>query len=196
MSHPTLLLPSPNKAKLLSAVALGAPMIFDISAAKADSIRDEIRQLKAEIKRLEAKAARQEQQIRGVAKFPKMPPLADVPVVCKNAPCPPPPPPILVSFVNGLQVDSWDDAFSFRIGGRVLVDGGVNSQPVGAFPPPGITLPAGVRPYLPSHPGFGFSNQVGFRQVRLEVLGKAFMIGNISFSMISMVHRTGSLLAE
>jgi phosphate-selective porin OprO/OprP len=156
----------------------------------------EIRQLKAEIKRLEEKVAREERQVRAIAKNPKMPPLADVPIVCKDASCPPPPPPVFVSFANGLQVDSWDDAFSFRIGGRVLIDGGVNSQPVEVFPPSGTTLPAGVRPYLPSHPGSGFSNQIGMRQVRLEVLGKPSMIGNISFNMTSMVRLTGSPSAE
>jgi phosphate-selective porin OprO and OprP len=167
-------LTSHTKVKLLSAVALGALMGVNISTARADDTREEIRQLKAEIKRLEEKVARQEQQVRGIAKNPKMPPVAEEPLVCKDPPCPPPPPPDFVSFANGLQVDSWDGAFSFRIGGRVLVDEGVNSQPVEVFTPSGITLPAGVRPYFPSHPGSGFSNQVGMRQVRLEVLGKAF----------------------
>jgi hypothetical protein len=170
--HPLVL--ASNKEKLLSAVALGAFLGLNICTAKADDTKQEIRLLKAEIKRLEEKVAREEQQVRRIAKNPKMPPVADVPIVCKDAPCPPPPPLVFVSFANGLQVDSWDDAFSFRIGGRIFVDGGVNTQPVEAFPPPGTTLPVGERPYLPSHNGSGFSNQVGFRQVRLEVLGKAF----------------------
>jgi hypothetical protein len=184
-THATPLLPSPSIAKLLSAVALGALMGFNISAAKADDTREEIRQLKAEIKRLEAKAARQKQQIRGVAKFPKMPPLANVPVVCKDAPCPPPLPPVFVSFANGLQVDSWDDAFSFRIGGRVLVDGGVNSQPVEAFPPPGITLPAGVRPIyrLIQAPDFPITSASA--KCASKSSAKPSIIGNISFNMTS-----------
>ena len=166
---------SPNKAKLLSAVALGAFISANISVASADDTREEIRQLKAEIKRLEEKVAKEEQQVRGIAKFPKMPPAATVPVVCKDAPCPPAPPPVFVSFANGLKVESWDGAFSFKIGGRIFIDGGVNSQPVQAFAGfPATGTGSFFRPYFPSHSGTGYANQVGFRQIRLEVEGKAW----------------------
>ena len=78
-----------------------------------------------------------------------------------------------MSFTNGLKVESWDQAFSFKIGGRILVDGGVNSYPVEAF----VTLPpfpVGLAPFFPAHAGTGFSNQVGIRQARLQVEGTAF----------------------
>jgi hypothetical protein len=125
--------------------SLGALAAY--SPARADDTAAEIRALKAGLKLLEQKVSRHEQQVRGIAKFPKMPPVAETPIVCKDAPCPPPPPPVFVSFANGLKVESWDGAFSFKIGGRIFVDGGVNSQPIQTFPPPGTTLPLALRPF-------------------------------------------------
>jgi phosphate-selective porin OprO and OprP len=148
----------------IAAVALGALMSVQAGAARADDTAAEIRFLKARLKQLEEKVARQDKQIRGVAKLPAMPP--ETPIVCKDQPCPLPPPPIFVSFKNGLKVESFDHDFSFKIGGRIFVDGGVNSHPVQAFP--------GNGPFFPPHPASGFSNQVGFRQARLEVEGKAW----------------------
>lgn len=60
------------------------------------------------------------------------------------------PPPVFVSFKNGLFVETEDKAYSFKVGGRIMVDGGGISDPLN-----------------------GFSNQVGVRQIRLEVEGKA-----------------------
>jgi phosphate-selective porin OprO/OprP len=101
----------------------------------------------------------------------------DVPVVCKDAPCPEPPPPVFVSFANGLKIESWDGAFSFKIGGRIFVDGGVSSQPIQSFA--GLTFaqfPVGspFRTIFPAHSATGFGNQIGFRQARLEIEGKAW----------------------
>src|ERR1700730_17240429 len=150
----------------IAAVAFGALLSFQAGAARADSTAAEIRLLKARLKQLEQKVAHQDKQIRGVAKFPAMPPAPETPIVCKDAPCPPPPPPVFVSFTNGLKVESFDGDFSFKIGGRIFVDGGVSIQPVQAF--------AGNLPFFPAHAGSGFSNEVGFRQARLQVEGKAF----------------------
>jgi len=152
---------------IVGAVALGALLSVQAGAARADDTAAEIRFLKARLKQLEEKVARQDKQIRGVAKLPAMPP--ETPIVCKDQPCPPPPPappPVFVSFKNGLKVESFDNDFSFKIGGRIFVDGGVNSHPVQAFP--------GAGPFFPPHAGSGSSNQVGFRQARLEVEGKAW----------------------
>jgi phosphate-selective porin OprO and OprP len=155
----------------IAAVALGAFMSVQAGAARADDTAAEIRFLKARLKQLEEKVSRQDKQIRGVAKLPAMPPGPETPIVCKDQPCPPllpAPPPIFVSFKNGLKVESFDHDFSFKIGGRIFVDGGVTDHPVEAF--------AGIPPFtfFPAHPGSGFSNQVGFRQARLEVEGKAW----------------------
>jgi hypothetical protein len=64
------------------------------------------RDLKARLKQLEEKFARQDRQIRGVAKKPAVPPEPEPPIVCKDQPCPEPPSPVFVSFTNGLKVES------------------------------------------------------------------------------------------
>jgi phosphate-selective porin OprO and OprP len=88
-----------------------------------------------------------------------MPPAAAVPVVCKDAPCPPPPPPVWVSF---------------KFIGRVIPFGGVNSEPIEAFPPPFPPFPRALARFFPPHPATGFANQVVLRQARLGIEGKAF----------------------
>ncbi|HET6376587.1 MAG TPA: porin [Methylocella sp.] len=157
-----------TKKALAAAVAAGALTAFDASGAMASSISDEIRSLKARLKQLEDQLARQEKQIRGVAKSPAMPQASGKPKDCKGKPCPEPepPPPVFVSVTNGLKIESFDKAFSFKVGGRIYVDGGVNSQPIQAFP--------GIKPYFPAHGATGFSNQAGIRQARLQAEGTAF----------------------
>lgn len=176
-------------------LAIGLALLDSGATAQADDVAAEIRALKAEIKRLEEKITREEQQVRGIAKFPKMPPAAVTPVVCKDAQCsppppplvckdescapPPPPPPVWVSFNNALSVESYDHDFSFRIIGRMVLDGGVSSQPIQAF----AGFPAGspLQPFFPAHPATGFANQTAFRQARLGFEGKAFKDWNYKF---------------
>ncbi|BGE88072.1 OprO/OprP family phosphate-selective porin (plasmid) [Methylosinus sp. 3S-1] len=62
----------------------------------------------------------------------------------------PPPPPVFVSFKNGLFVETEDKAYSVKFGGRVLVDGGGAIQPE-----------------------TGLNSNVNFRQVWLQVEGRA-----------------------
>src|ERR1700730_3014091 len=159
-----------DKKKAFAAMALIALVTFQAGSARADDTAAEIRFLKARLKLLEEKVAHQDKQIRGVAKFPPMPLAPETPIVCKDQPCPVPlaPPPIFVSFKNGLKVESFDHDFSFKIGGRLFGVGGVTDHPVEAF--------VGIPPFtfFPPHPGSGFSNQVGFRQARLEIEGKAW----------------------
>jgi phosphate-selective porin OprO and OprP len=168
-----------NANRTVAAITLGALAAYSVPA-RADTAA-EIRFLRARLKQLEEKVAQQAHQVRGIAKFPKMPPAPETPIVCKDAPCPPPPPPVFVSFANGLKVESWDGAFSFKIGGRIFVDGGVNSQPVQPFlqgpfqlPPFQPAFPLALAPFFPPHSGSGSSNNVNFRQARLEVEGRAW----------------------
>jgi phosphate-selective porin OprO/OprP len=135
---------------------------FHAGGARADDTADEIRLLKARLKQLEEKVAKQDRKQKAQVPQAAAPPPV---IVCKDAPCPPPPPPVFVSFANGLKVESFDHDFSFKIGGRIIADGG-STQPVQAF--------AGIPPFFPAHAASGFSNQVGFRQARLQVEGKAF----------------------
>ena len=70
---------------IVAAVALGALMSVQAGVARADDTAAEIRFLKERLKQLEEKIARQDKQIRGVAKFPAMPPAPETPIVCKDA---------------------------------------------------------------------------------------------------------------
>jgi phosphate-selective porin OprO/OprP len=148
--------PRHTKTHALMGVALGALMIGQ-GPAQADSTQAEIKLLKERLKQLEAKVAEQSKKEKALAKdvaahgmygAPKGPPM-----VCKDGPCEPIPlpPPVWVSFTNGLRVESFEKDFSFKIGGRIFVDGGISSQPE-----------------------TGYSGTVGFRRARLEVEGKAF----------------------
>ncbi len=131
-----------NKKKALLAMALAA-FAASPATAWADDTAAEIRllkarlkqlePLKAQLKQLEAKVAKQDRERKETearVRHGAAPP--PPPMVCKDAPCPPPPelpPPVWVSFKNGLNVESFDHDFSFRIGGRVFVDGGGSTQP-------------------------------------------------------------------
>jgi len=171
-----------NLLNSVAAFALGALTAFPAATAQAEDVAAEIRALKAEIKRLEEKVTRQEQQVHGIAKFPKMPPVAEAPVVCKDATCPPPlaPPPVWVGFnYNGLSVESFDQEFSFKFIGRLVLDGGVSSQPIESFA--GFPVGSPFRAFFPAHPAVGVANQTAFKQARLGIEGKAFKDWNYKF---------------
>jgi phosphate-selective porin OprO/OprP len=90
------------------------------AAAHADTA-SEIKALKAQLKRLEAKLdeqAKATHQVKNALNSAKSAP-GD-----HHAP-----PPVFVSFKNGLYVETEDKAFSFHIGGRVHVDGGFQGDP-------------------------------------------------------------------
>ncbi|MBI1867035.1 MAG: porin [Methylocystis sp.] len=139
-----------NKKHAFAAIALGAFVTCSATAVRADDTAAEIRLLKARLQQLEAKVAKQEREQKANVHNAAAPPA----LVCKDGPCPtppPPPPPVFVSFKNGLFVETLDHAFSFKIGGRLQVDGGGSSQPE-----------------------LGKSGNAGIRRARLEVEGKAF----------------------
>jgi phosphate-selective porin OprO and OprP len=121
-----------DKKKAFTAMALIALVTFQAGSARADDTAAEIRLLKARLKQLEQKVAKQDRKQKETeARVPTAPPPPGM--VCKDAPCPPPQPPVFVSFANGLKVESVDHDFSFKIGGRIFVDGGVSTQPVQAL---------------------------------------------------------------
>jgi phosphate-selective porin OprO/OprP len=133
-----------NTTLALAGVAFGALMLNQ-GVANADT-GSEIRALKERLKHLEAQVAAQ-----------KKTQAAAVPMTKKGET----PPPVWVSFGNGLKVESFTEGkdgfyargkdFSFQIGGRIMVDGGVNAEPVQ-----------------------GQSGNTRIRRARLEVVGKAF----------------------
>jgi phosphate-selective porin OprO and OprP len=126
----------------IGGVALGA-LLAATGAKAATDVDARLRVLEAEIAKLrkeahEAKAQAAKATNVANAAHGKVDPHA-----------PPPPPPVFVSFKNGIFVETEDKAYSFKVGGRILVDGGGNSQPLN-----------------------GLSSQVLPRQIRLEVEGK------------------------
>jgi phosphate-selective porin OprO and OprP len=184
-----------DKKKAAAALALAALATPQAAAQAEDvaaeirQLKEAVKQLeplKARLKELEAEVAKErrerkeaQERVRSAKTQPRPA------VVCQTGTCPPPVPgaapvaaaqvpgnapvvapvPVFVSFTNGLKAASEDGAFSFRIGGRLYVDGGVDSLPAPAFAGNSV---------LPAVPASGFSNQVGIRQARLQVEGTAF----------------------
>ncbi len=135
----------------LAIAASGAFVAGITSPAVADTASD-IAALKARLRQLEAAVAKQNREAKDAkAQAAHATNVANAAVAAKSAPAAPPP--VFVSFKNGLYVETADKAYSFKVGGRILVDGGGISQPLN-----------------------GYSGQAGFRQARLEVEGKAASI--------------------
>lgn len=135
-------------------VALGALLSATGAAcatANPAAIEARLRALEAEIAKLRKEA--HEAKAQAAAAQSKAANVANAAHGKADPQAPPPPPPVFVSFKNGIFVETEDKAYSFKVGGRIMVDGG------------GITQPLN-----------GFSSQVGFRQIRLEVEGKAAAI--------------------
>lgn len=135
-------------------VALGALLSATGAAcatANPAAIEARLRALEAEIAKLRKEA--HEAKAQAAAAQSKAANVANAAHGKADPHAPPPPPPVFVSFKNGIFVETEDKAYSFKVGGRIMVDGG------------GITQPLN-----------GFSSQVGFRQIRLEVEGKAAAI--------------------
>lgn len=75
------------------------------------------------------------------------------------APHPSPLPPVFVGFRNGLFIESEDKAYSFKIGGRLLIDGGGSTTPL-----------------------TGLSGDVGFNQAWMQIEGRAAKIWEYKFA--------------
>jgi phosphate-selective porin OprO/OprP len=138
-----------NRKCALAAITLGAVAALPATAVQANDTSAEIRLLKARLRQLEEKVAKQDREVRKATNVANAAAHGAAP--CKDAHCPTPPPPVLVSFKNGLFVETLDKGFTFKLGGRVFVDGGGSSQPF-----------------------LGRSGGVGVRRGRLEAEGVAF----------------------
>jgi phosphate-selective porin OprO/OprP len=115
---------------------------------ESQEVRKEVRDAKkraAQAEKAMAANPQRESNIVNARRLQGAPEPAKTPNGARSAP-----PPVIVSFANGLLVESLDRKWSFKVGGRILMDGG------------GITQPLN-----------GFNNYATFRQVRLEVEGKA-----------------------
>ena len=133
-----------KKTHTLAAAALGAFAALPATAAFADTASD-IRALKAQLKQLEAKVAKQHNEAAShntnIANH----------ATPKGEHGHAAPPPVFVSFKNGLYVETEDKDFSFGVNGRVHIDGGVQSEPEA-----------------------GSASNVFLRRARMDVVGKAF----------------------
>jgi phosphate-selective porin OprO and OprP len=193
-----------DKNKALAAVAVVA-FATHPGTARAEDLAAEIHQLKEQVKQLEplkerlkqleAEVAKQKHErkeaqagVRNAAVRPEHPggesqDQISGTVVAPAGPLGPvgpetpfyritPPIPVFVSLQRGLTILSPDGDFSFHVGGRLMVDGGISSQPAPAF--------AGNK-VLPAVAASGFSNQVGIRYARLQVLGQVYRIWDYKF---------------
>ncbi len=160
---------SGNRTALAAVVLAGltasnATVQAEDVAAEIRWLKEQVRQLeplKARLKQLEAEVAkgrRERKQAQGTVRNAAPQPVQEA--VCKDAPCPPPPspPPVFVTFKNGLKVESLDHDFSFKIIGRLFIDGGGSSQPER-----------------------GYSSQVNLTQARLGIDGRAFKYWDYKF---------------
>ena len=128
---------------ILAIVALGLNLETLSSVAWADTA-SEIAALKAQLRRLEAKVAQQKKAEREKEKQARNVSNAAMTTGGQDAP-----PPVFIDLRKGLFIESADHEYAFKIGGRVIVDGGGISQPLN-----------------------GFNGNANFRQVRLETEGK------------------------
>lgn len=141
------------------AIAAFGILSFNGAASKADTA-SEIAELKAlmrkqaehmqaqatRLQQLEKQVASQKREDRKQTAEKQAKNVNNSAVVANNAP-----PPVFVDLRKGLFIETPDKQYAFKIGGRLLVDGG------------GIAGPSGN----------GWQGNVGFGQARLEVEGKA-----------------------
>ncbi|PWB94083.1 hypothetical protein C5689_10025 [Methylosinus sporium] len=106
--------------RLSGGVALAAFCgILGVPAPALADTASEIKALKDQIKRLEARMTEQAKtnaQVKNAINSAKTQPGLVAP------------PPVFVSFKNGLFVETEDKAFNFKIGGRMQIDGGFSSS--------------------------------------------------------------------
>ncbi|RTL80099.1 MAG: carbohydrate porin, partial [Hyphomicrobiales bacterium] len=135
------------KKPIPATIALCAVLASSAANAATDvnAIESRLRALEAEIAKLRKEAKEAKAQAAAAAKATNV---ANAVVV--KADNGPPPPPVFVSLKSGLLVETEDRAFSFKIGGRLFVDGAAAA----------------------GSPGNGFQGNVGFGQARLEVEGR------------------------
>jgi phosphate-selective porin OprO/OprP len=186
-----------DKNKALAAVAVvafaahpGTARAEDV-AAEIQLLKEQVKQLeplKDRLKQLEAEVAKQKrerkeaqsrvQSVKGNAgearehgepqnQFANVAVPPEMPYYRISTPMP-----VFVSLERGLTVLSTDGDFGFHVGGRLMLDGGISSQPAPAF--------SGTKA-LPAVAASGFSNQVGIRYARLQVLGSAYRIWDYKF---------------
>jgi len=139
-----------------SATAFGADDTAEqirLLKARLDATDAEVRSLRSQLKKYEGKSAKTEQELKEVSKRTpaKKTRSAGAQSGGSDKPATTPPLPFFISVSRGLKIESADKTTSFKIGGRLYVDGGVSSMPER-----------------------GYSSLANIRQARLEVEGRVF----------------------
>jgi phosphate-selective porin OprO/OprP len=126
--------------------------------ARLDATEAEVRALKAQLKSFHGKNAKPKPPADSERRRVDAAARAGSLKASEAAQAPPPGLPFFVDLSRGLKIESLDGANSFKIGGRIYVDGGGSTQPEQ-----------------------GLSSTVNIRQARLEVEGKVLNIWNYKF---------------
>ena len=125
--------------KVKTIIALALSSTFLSTAAYAGSAEDDIKALKARLLKLESQVAKEKAEEKKLARNVKN----------SAAPANNAPPPVFVDLRKGLFLETEDKKYAFKIGGRLLIDGGGISGPVAQ----------------------GYNGMTRFSQARLEVEG-------------------------
>jgi phosphate-selective porin OprO and OprP len=148
-----------TKKRIIAASALCALMTTTgaRAASDANAIEARLRALEAEISKLRKEARQAKAQAAAASEAANKASTNATNVanaahgkVDPNAPPPPPPVYVTLGLGKGLVVETEDGKSSFKIGGRLLIDGGGTAGSVGN----------------------GWNGNAGFRQARMELEGK------------------------
>jgi len=139
-----------------SATAFGADDTAEqirLLKARLDATDAEVRSLRTQLKKYEGKSAKTERELKEVSRRTpaKKTRSAGARTGGSDKAATTPPLPFFISVSRGLKIESADKTTSFKIGGRLYVDGGVSSMPE-----------------------TGYSSLANIRQARLEVEGRVF----------------------
>lgn len=133
-----------HMARAVITLAVAGATAYSLSTPAMADTASEIAALKAQLKRLEAKVALQKREEKAREKQARNVSNSALTSGAKETPTP-----AFVDLRKGLFIESADHEYAFKLGGRIIVDGGGISQPLN-----------------------GFNGNANFRQVRLETEGK------------------------
>jgi phosphate-selective porin OprO/OprP len=143
---------------------------LEAEVAKEKHERKEAQQSRVHNAKVQPEEARKQEEPLDQISNPSLPVGPGMPFYRISTPMP-----VFISLDRGLTVVSTDGDYSFHFGGRLYVDGGIDS-----FPAPALVATKAL-PALAAVPANGFSNQVGIRQARLQVLGSVYRYWDYKF---------------
>lgn len=144
--------------RIRAAIALAALLAATgtNASSRADVIEAKLRVLEAEIAKLRREAHEAKAQAQRATTMARARKQKAAKIAATRAPAPPP---VFTSFRKDLSVETEDKAYSFELGGRILVDGGASTIPE-----------------------TGLNGIVNVRQARLQIEGRAAKIWAYKFA--------------